>query len=71
MACQSKGKKRGFYSDLLIGDSVSDYDNDTVVNEEVLSGSDVFEVERIVEKRVKTKVSTVKAAQQPAGSFPT
>ena len=30
MARQSKGKSRGFYSDLLIGDLVSDCENDDI-----------------------------------------
>ena len=53
MARRCKGRVSGFYRNLFFDEQVRDLGDDAL---EVLSGPNVYEVERLIEKRLKAKV---------------
>lgn len=55
MARHCKGRVSGFYRNLFIDEQVRDFGDDAL---EVLSGPNVYEVERLIEKRLKAKVNS-------------
>ena len=54
MARRCKGRVGGFYRNLFVDEQVRDFGDDL----EVLSGPNVYEVERLIEKRLKAKVNS-------------